>query len=122
MTKNQKMLLGLGAVAVVGYLVYQNNKPKGFYGETKKPFAGERKVAFGAVAPLEVCPYSPENSQVAGTIGGRDVYACCAPGMVAYQPSNLLCEDKPKSMPRPRSGGTRPRGGVRTGQFQQVGQ
>ena len=33
MTKNQKMLLGLGAVAVVGYLVYQNNKPKGFAGE-----------------------------------------------------------------------------------------
>ena len=30
MDKNTKMLLGLGAVAVVGYLIYQNNKPKGF--------------------------------------------------------------------------------------------
>jgi hypothetical protein len=31
MDKNTKMLLGVGAVAVVGYLVYQQmNKPKGF--------------------------------------------------------------------------------------------
>jgi len=30
MDKNTKMLLGVGAVAVVGYLIYQNNKPKGF--------------------------------------------------------------------------------------------
>jgi hypothetical protein len=28
MDKKTKMLLGLGAVAVIGYLVYQNNKPK----------------------------------------------------------------------------------------------
>jgi hypothetical protein len=45
MTKNQKMLLGVGAVAVVGYLVYQQmNKSKGFAGESRRPFAGERKV------------------------------------------------------------------------------
>ena len=31
MNKNTQMLLGLGAIAVVGYLVYQQmNKPKGF--------------------------------------------------------------------------------------------
>jgi hypothetical protein len=53
MTKNQKMLLGVGAVAVVGYLVYQNNKSKGFAGESRRPFAGERKVqAIGGIGKL----------------------------------------------------------------------
>ena len=37
MTKNQKMLLGVGAVAVVGYLIYQNNKPKGFANAVGRP-------------------------------------------------------------------------------------
>ena len=40
MTKNQKMLLGAGAVAVVGYLVYQQmNKSKGFNGQIFAPSA-----------------------------------------------------------------------------------
>ena len=34
MTKNQKMLLGVGAVAVVGYLVWKN-KQSAFTGKTK---------------------------------------------------------------------------------------
>jgi hypothetical protein len=40
-TKNQKMLLGVGAVAVVGYLVYQQMN--------KKSFAGEKMNASGRV-------------------------------------------------------------------------
>jgi len=46
MTKNQKMLLGLGAVAVVGYLVYQNNKPKGFANAVGKP----KPTIFGGIS------------------------------------------------------------------------
>jgi hypothetical protein len=91
MTKNQKMLLGLGAVAVVGYFIYQNNKPKGFAGE--KMNATGRPRIFGRTVSLEnkckgadggtgttpesaggTCCHSGESVKRAD---GRIVFKCC---------------------------------------------
>jgi hypothetical protein len=45
MDKNTKMLLGVGAVAVVAYLIYQNNKPKSFANASGR-FAKTRTSSF----------------------------------------------------------------------------
>ena len=93
------MLLGLGAVAVVGYLVYQNNKPKGF--------AGKKNAIGGAltVAPMGICQkgYKPDaegNPIEGGTWGGYPIYECCGTGVVAFNPGTKKCQKKkgsPKS-------------------------
>jgi hypothetical protein len=52
MTKNQKMLLGVGAVAVVGYLVYkQMNKSKGFASMAPQPVFAKATGGMSRLAP-----------------------------------------------------------------------
>ena len=64
-TKNQKMLLGVGAVAVVGYLVYQQMN--------KKSFAGEKMNASGRV------------------FAKTRASSTCGPGDVCSGPAGNLC-------------------------------
>ena len=61
MDKNTKMLLGLGAVAVVGYLIYQNNKPKGFANASGRgifaPTGGVTNSTFRNTKPKTGCKF-----------------------------------------------------------------
>jgi hypothetical protein len=100
MTKNQKMLLGLGAVAVVGYFVYQNNKPKGFAGE--KMNASGRGVfgrptldtlerpCTGANGGSSSDPKSPSGMCCHGQQEGTAI-KCCKTGKYAEGTFNAGC-------------------------------
>jgi hypothetical protein len=69
MTKNQKMLLGVGAVAVaVGYLVYQQNKSKGFSNAVGK---------FGSTTTKSIMP-NPCNKSDGGNSAGTAESCCVA--------------------------------------------
>jgi len=78
------MLLGVGALAVASYLIYQNNKPKGF-------------LNFGGVG--DKCLYYED---AIGNYNGKTVYVCC-PGekfKYAYNNGPNKCSDKPRTPPR----------------------
>ena len=55
MTKNQKMLLGVGAVAVVGYLVYKQMNKSSFNGQIFAPSQPSRVFANLTSAKLSGC-------------------------------------------------------------------
>jgi len=85
MNKNTKMILGVGAVAIVGYLVYkQMNKKAGFANATGM-------TTLRNAQPRGECVRA-KSGDVAAQIGGRDVYECCATGVYAYHPGpNIGC-------------------------------
>lgn len=81
MTKQTTTILGVGALAIVGYLVYKQmskNKPASFANFTSK-------------APLTRCGKSPHERVVGVTTDGRQLYMCCANGVLAYAPSKIRC-------------------------------
>ena len=81
MNKQTTTILGVGALAVVGYLVYQQmSKPKSFANFSM------------AMAPLVKCQRSPNTSVGGQDNTGRDIYACCRPGTYAYAPSQVKCD------------------------------
>jgi len=83
MTKNQKMLLGVGAVAVVGYLVYkQMNKSKGF-AQMQQPRVFSNATGMTsrakALVPFSIpCPKGYLNN-TPHTLDGQTVYECTGP-------------------------------------------
>ena len=99
MTKNQKMLLGLGAVAVVGYFIYQNNKPKGFAGKmnaTGKGMFGRTRLEMaqpctGANGGTSTDPKSPSGMCCHGEQQGNAV-KCCKTGKFAEGTFNAGCD------------------------------
>lgn len=83
MTKQTTTILGVGALAIVGYLVYKQmskNKPASF--------ANFR----GAAAPLARCRKSPHERVIGVTTDGRSLYECCSPGVTAFAPSKQRCD------------------------------
>jgi len=82
MNKQTTTILGVGALAVVGYLVYkQMSKPKSF--------ANFR----GTGMPLARCRKSPTTAPIPDSnVNNRRVYECCSPGVIAYAPSSVKCD------------------------------
>jgi hypothetical protein len=89
MDKKTKMLLGVGAVAVVGYLVYQQmNKPKGFMNangmifapqETGNVFMNASGMSRKLSVPFSIaCPKGYLNN-TPHTLDGQTVYECTGP-------------------------------------------
>lgn len=81
MNKQTTTILGVGALAIVGYLVYQQmSKPKSF--------ANFR----GTAMPLSRCRKSPSTAPIGTDNAGRKLYECCANGVTAYAPSSVKCD------------------------------
>ena len=97
MTKQTKMLLGVGALAAAGYFLWKKSKMKPAATASFANASGSMVVSKGGrvvgralSTPKGTCRCSPSQS-VAGQIGGKDVYECCGNGMYAYAASPNPC-------------------------------
>jgi hypothetical protein len=87
MTKNTKMLLGVGALAVAAYLVYMQGKKK----ETKS-FAEDMSMSTGGLIPVKHCAKGYTDK---GGLG----YICCNPAYTAKTAEDIECTGgKPGTM------------------------
>jgi hypothetical protein len=96
MNKQTKMLLGVGALAAAGYLIWKKSKMKPAATASFVNASGSlvvtkngRIVGRSASTPKGSCKCSP-NGNVAGQLGGKDVYECCGNGMYAYKAGTIL--------------------------------
>jgi hypothetical protein len=81
MNKQTTTILGVGALAIVGYLVYkQMSKPKTFANFSP------------SMMPLSRCRKSPSQAAIGTDNAGRKLYECCSPGVTAYAPSKQKCD------------------------------
>ena len=55
MTKNQKMLLGVGAVAIAGYLVYQQMNKNSFANASGRSIFGKARTSTKICGPGDNC-------------------------------------------------------------------
>ena len=97
MNKQTKMLLGVGALAAAGYLIWKKSKMKPAATASFVNASGSlvvtkngRVVGRSATTPKGTCRCSP-NQNVAGQIGGKDVYECCGNGMYGYSAGANPC-------------------------------
>jgi len=82
MTKNQKLLLGVGVLGAAGYLIWkQNQKPA-----VAASFAGKRNF-LSLAAPRKQCKCS---IGVPGVVNGKTVYECCGDGIYALAPGKIV--------------------------------
>lgn len=87
MTKQTQMYVGVGVVAIAGYFLYKSMQTKkGFMNASGSMVVTKngRIVGKSASSPKGGCKCSP-NSNVAGQLGGKDVYECCGAGLYAYK-------------------------------------
>lgn len=77
LTKNQKMLLGVGALAVAGYMIYRNSRKTTSF------------VNFAA-RPKSRCKCSPNDYQIIPLPEGGAIYECCGDGIYGSQPGNTV--------------------------------
>jgi hypothetical protein len=100
MDKKTKMLLGVGAVAVVGYLVYrQMNKPKGFMNASGAVFAPQQSGKVFANLTAPDCAANPEMcpcpcGKVVGTANDGTTlcmrgHSCCKGKLGACPPKTI---------------------------------
>ena len=84
MNKNTKMILGVGALAIVGYLVYKQMKPK------PASFANATGMTtLKNAVPRGECARA-RSATPAAQINGRDVYECCTTGVYAYNAGPVI--------------------------------
>jgi hypothetical protein len=94
MTKNQKLLLGVGVLGAAGYLIYkQNQKPA-----VAASFAGSSRTMGGLIFTGKPCAKSPENyltSSLTVATGnspaGTAIYECCKSGQFGTAPGKIGC-------------------------------
>ena len=81
MNKQTQMLLGVAAVGVAAYLIYQQT--------TKKSFVKMNATGLRAV-PNSSCRCSPQGGMTLTTASGRKVYECCRQGVFAFSPGRVV--------------------------------
>jgi hypothetical protein len=94
MTKNQKLLLGVGVLGAAGYLIYkQNQKPA-----VAAAFAGSSRTMGGLTFTGAPCAKSPANGLVSslpvdlkGFKAGTAIYECCKPGVFGTAAGSTGC-------------------------------
>ena len=73
------MLIGVGAVALVGYYFYNKSQNKSFANLTSS-----------SSRPLQACKTSPNNYQTYTDAMGKPMYDCCGIGKVGYALGKLV--------------------------------
>ena len=113
MDKKTKMLLGVGAVAVVGYLVYkQMNQPKGFMNASGTVFAPQEsgRIFANATAGRALPCNGGDGGGGAndlccrGTVQPNGKFKCCAGGE-ATGTRFLKCQSAPTTLETTSKGG-----------------
>ena len=101
MTKNQKMLLGIGVLAAAGYMIWKQ-------GQKKTPaasFAGKRNFTNEVMGgmkfigrPCPKSPASPLESHLTVALGGfgvgTPIYECCGKNLWGTAPGTTGCKNK----------------------------
>lgn len=84
MNKKTKMLIGVGAVALVGYYFWNKSQNKSFANLTSSKMMGS------STRPLTACKLSPANYSTYTDGAGKTLYDCCGVGKVGYALGKLV--------------------------------